>query len=390
MSAAHKVLFYPVGNGDTSQIILNDGRRILFDFNHRAHGENESSPHIDLKKRLHDELKDSKKTSIDVFAITHTDIDHISGAVDFFELWHAEKYREDGRIKIDTLWLPAVALLDRVAIDERSADFAIWKKEAWHRLIEGKGIRVFSKPAELMKRLADKLEEMHLPPNARDHLFVEAGTLVKDFSLERDGIEFFCHCPFADHEEDGSTVEHNEESLIFHVRMKIDGSVTDFLQCGDTVSELLEHVVRITQRSKNEDRLRWHLYNIPHHCSYKGLNDDEKGDRETIPKPKIKELLAYCHAGAYMVSSSFPIPSTSDAFEQIQPPHIQTRRAYESALRTNAGAKFLVTMETPNTNTPKPIEFEVTNWGLRLTSSTSNLAGIAGIASVAAPRAGVR
>lgn len=387
MSTAHKILFYPVGNGDTSQIILMDGRRFLFDFHHRAIGEKEDSPHIDLNKRLLDELKASDKKNIDVFAITHTDMDHIAGAVDFFELRYADKYQGEDRIKIDTLWVPAVVLLDRVAIDERKDDFAIWKKEAWHRLMEGKGIRVFSKPAELMKILAAKLEEKNLPANARDKLFVEAGQLVKDFTLESDGIEFFCHSPFADHEEDGTTVEHNEESLIFQVRIKVGNTATDFLQCGDTTWEMLEHIVKITQHFKKEERLRWHLYNIPHHCSYKALGKD-KGDRETIPEPKIQEFLAYCHAGAYMVSSSVPIPATSDTYEQLQPPHIQARNAYESALRKNCGTRLLVTMETPNTITPKPIEFEVDEWGLRLISSTSKLLGIAGIASASAPRAG--
>ena len=28
----HKVRFYPVGNGDCSQILLADGRRLLFDY----------------------------------------------------------------------------------------------------------------------------------------------------------------------------------------------------------------------------------------------------------------------------------------------------------------------------------------------------------------------
>lgn len=389
MSSDHKIIFYPVSNGDTSQIILSDGRRFLFDFNHRATGEKDDSPHIDLIKRLRVELREARKLNIDVFAITHTDTDHISGALDFFELRHADKYQVGDRIKLDTLWVPAVVLLDRVAIDERSDDFAIWKKEAWHRLMEGKGIRIFSKPAELMKILASKLAEKQLPENARDHLFVEAGQLVKDFLLESDGIEFFCHSPFADHEEDGTTVEHNEESLIFQIRMKVEGTVTDFLQCGDTNWEMLEDIVNITQYYKREDRLKWHLYNIPHHCSYRALSD-KKGERETIPKPNVQKLLAYCHAGAYMVSSSFPISSTADAYEQEQPPHIQARNAYESSLRKNHGTRLLVTMETPNTKEPKPIEYEVGRWGLRLESATSKLFGIAGIASVAAPRAGDR
>ena len=52
----HTVTFYPVGNGDSSQIVLENGKRILFDFRHVVKGENEEHPEIDLKKRLKDEL----------------------------------------------------------------------------------------------------------------------------------------------------------------------------------------------------------------------------------------------------------------------------------------------------------------------------------------------
>ena len=46
-SAMHKVLFYPVGNGDTSQVILENGKRFLFDFCHRVAGEDPEAPLID-------------------------------------------------------------------------------------------------------------------------------------------------------------------------------------------------------------------------------------------------------------------------------------------------------------------------------------------------------
>ena len=53
----HKVIFYPVGNGDASQIVLENGKRILFDFRYQNQDESDDSPHIDLKKQLKDELK---------------------------------------------------------------------------------------------------------------------------------------------------------------------------------------------------------------------------------------------------------------------------------------------------------------------------------------------
>jgi hypothetical protein len=48
----HTVTFYPVGNGDSSQIVLTNGRRILMDFRHQQSGEDKSSPIIDLNATL--------------------------------------------------------------------------------------------------------------------------------------------------------------------------------------------------------------------------------------------------------------------------------------------------------------------------------------------------
>lgn len=68
MTTAHKILFYPVGNGDTSQIILSGGRRILFDYCHRSIGEDDESSLIDLDARLKKELKDDGRDYFDVVA----------------------------------------------------------------------------------------------------------------------------------------------------------------------------------------------------------------------------------------------------------------------------------------------------------------------------------
>lgn len=85
----HRITFYPVSNGDTSQIVLDNGRRILLDFRHLSKSAEDDTPEIDLTSRLREELKASEKSSFDVVAFTHGDADHIGGSTDFFELDHA-------------------------------------------------------------------------------------------------------------------------------------------------------------------------------------------------------------------------------------------------------------------------------------------------------------
>lgn len=377
---AHRVVFYPVGNGDTSQVVLENGQRLLFDFRHINGTDGGDRPEIDLAARLRKELDDADRDYFDVVAFTHGDADHIENSKDFFDLRHAAKYQGDGRIKIKTLWVPAAMILECGTNDNQSSEFVIWRQEARHRLKEGEGVRVFSKP----EKLKDWLEENGLTLESRRHLIIDAGQLVDDFAIESDGVEFFCHSPFIKHVDEGDDLR-NASALIFNVRFRQGGNDYDYLAVGDTDWCVLEDMVQTTKDHENMDRLAWDLYNIPHHCSYLALSD-EKGDTETTPKPLVKELLEQGREGAYLVSSSAPIHDTKEGREQQQPPHIQAKKCYERYLRDVDGAKFLVTMEEPNATRPEPIEFKIDGAGLSLEKRLISAAAV--ITSSRAPRAG--
>ncbi|MBI4996668.1 MAG: hypothetical protein HZC22_07170 [Rhodocyclales bacterium] len=385
MAQTHKIVFYPVGNGDTCQIVLASGRRILFDYCHRRVAENDDDKRIDLKKQLKDEMKAADRSDIDVVAFTHADTDHIAGFTDFFELRHAAKYQGDDRIKIKELWVPAALLIEEVERDKLSSEFAILRREARYRVLEDNGIKVFSKPKRLMDEwLRQALKDRGEVETARDHLFVDAGTLVSGFSLAADGAEFFCHSPFIKHCDEGDELR-NEAALIFNVRLRADGADYDFLQIGDSTWEVLEDIVSITKFHKNEDRLKWNLLNIPHHCSYLALSDD-KGEQETEPKPLVKELLLHGKKDSYQVSSSDPIPDSKDMYEANQPPHIQAKNAYETYRKKVQGRRVVVTMEEPNASKPEPLTFEVTVGGVAWIKAIS---GAPAVLASKPPRAGL-
>jgi len=377
----HQLIFYPVGNGDTSQIILENGKRILFDFRHIKKTENDEELEINLKNRLKNELKKANKKSFDVVAFTHNDKDHIANSIEFFELRHADKYQGEGRIKIDELWVPAAMILETASNDELSDEFIIWRQEARYRLLKGKGIRVFSKP----EKLNDWLEENDFTLDSRRHLITDAGAIVPGFTLDNDGIEFFCHSPFIKHVDEGENLC-NEAALVFNVRFKVGNSTIDYLAVGDSYWEVLEDIIRATNYHKNTDRLAWDIYNIPHHCSYLALSDD-KGKTETSPKLLIEELLLKGKRNAYIVSSSNPIDDTEIGRNQTQPPHIQAKKCYESYLKKVSGAKFLVTMEEPSTEKPEPLIFNIDSNGITR-GGKLNASAVATIISSPARRAG--
>lgn len=384
MTDIHQVIFYPVANGDTTQIVLAKGRRVLFDFCHRDKAEDADTPEIDLKARLKEDLKAANRDYFDVVAFTHADLDHIQGSTEFFELQHAKKYHGDGRIKIRELWVPAAMLLEEADNDHQTEEYVLLRQEARYRLLEGKDILVFSKPQALADWLEPLLKARGESASARDHLFIDAGTIVPGFTKAKDGVEFFCHSPFIKHCDDGDIIR-NSAALVFNVRFNADGSTYDYLEVGDAEYGDLEDIVSTTRYHKNEDRLAWDLFNIPHHCSYHALNE-EKGKDETIPTPLVKDLLLMGKSDAYIVSCSKPIPDVKDSYEQVQPPHIQARKAYERYLKEVGGRKFLVTMEEPNANKPEPIIFEIGSGGV--TWKRSATIGAPAILASRPPRAG--
>jgi hypothetical protein len=375
----HTISFYPVGNGDTSQIVLENGKRFLFDFHHQAKSEEEGAKEFNLKQRLKDDLKKADRDYFDVVALTHGDDDHIRNSTGFFELQHAAKYQGNGRTKIRELWVPAAMILEPAPQDAQTNEVILWRQEARYRLKEGRGIRVFSRP----DKLKEWLEQNRLALDTRRHLITDAGQVVPGFTLGTDGVEFFCHSPFIKH-VDGGDVLRNEASLIFQVRFDAGGTRFDYFAVGDSTHEVLADIVATTKYHRNDDRLDWDLYNIPHHCSYLALGPD-KGDTKTVPTDAVAELLEHGQNDAYIVSSSNPIRSDKDAHAQVQPPHVQAKSSYVEYLRKVDGRRFLVTMEEPNETKPQPIVFEISARGGNLALTRS---GSAALISSPAPRAG--
>lgn len=370
----HRVRFYPVGNGDCSQIVLANKKRLLFDFCHRRKSEDKDDPQIDLQSALSDELAAAKRNGFDVLALTHLDDDHIANSTEFFFLEHAKKYQGAGRKRIGVLWVPAAAILETGLKGEA----AVWRSEARHRLKEGKGIRVFSKPSSLEKWL----ESEGLSLKERRHLITDAGQLVPEFDLKRDGVEFFVHSPFAKH-ADGGTVMRNESALILHATFDVSGRKTRYLMVGDSSWEILEEIVEITRARNRDERLQWDLYNVPHHCSYLALGA-EKGKDRTKPVKNVQWLLDQCQVGGIAVSSSDPIPDE----DTNDPPHRQAAATYRKAIKDNIGHKFVVTMAHPSRAKPKVLEIEIGARGAIL--KKLSIVGVPAVMGASAPRAGSR
>lgn len=241
---------------------------------------------------------------------------------------------------------------------------------------EGKGIRVFSRP----NSLKEWLENEGIEFKDRIHLISDAGSIIPGFSIDKDKIEFFIHSPFAKRIED-NLIDRNADSIILHATLQSEEQETRLLIIGDTDYEVLADIVNITKAHKNEQRLQWDIYDIPHHCSYLALNN-EKGDDKTEPASEVKWLFEQGNKGGILVSCSKVIPKNDD---DAQPPHRQAANYYKDVAK-NISGEFRVTMEYPTKDSPSPLIIKVDSFGATLSKSITS--GSFNVTTRNAPRAG--
>lgn len=368
---------FPLGCADTTLIELKDGRRMLVDYANVG-TQKDGDKRCDLSAELKADLKAAGRDSYAVVAFTHLDDDHCCGSGDFFWLQSATKYQGAGRHKIDELWVPAGAITE-VGLSDSAL---VIRQEARHRLREGKGIKVFSRP----ERLKQWLESEGLTVESRKGCFVDAGKLVDGYNLDGDSVEFFAHSPHAVRTDTRGLEDRNGDSIVFQARFREDGADTDVLFTGDIDHTVIAEIVDITRYHGNDDRLHWNVYHLPHHCSYKSIGPD-KGVNKTSPTEQVKWLCeTQGEARGYIVSPSKPIPYPGSVEDKdVQPPHRQAAAYYKEDVLED-GRHLLVTMAEPSTTGPKPIVLLITRDGA--VKDTSGGGGTRAAVSVVAPRAG--
>ncbi|WP_370156483.1 hypothetical protein [Ferrovibrio sp.] len=372
---------YNVGTADSSLIELVSGWKVLIDYANYNPDSDPSESRINLEVELRNNLRKDGRKGFNVVAFTHLDDDHIHGFSDAFWLDHAKAYQDNDRFKIDELWVPAAAITE----EGLKGEARILRAEARHRLKQGKGIRVFSRP----EHLKAWLESEGLTLESRRHLITDAGQTVPGFTLTGNHqVEFFIHSPFAWRQDESTLIDRNECSLCFQAVFQEGAQQTKVLFMADTTHEMLNEMVIVTRdRHKRPERLEWDIYKSPHHSSYLSVGPD-KGVDETKPIPNVKWLLETQRRASCLIISScdaIPLKGTAED-EDAYPPHRQAHNYYKKTAAGGDG-EVRVTMEFPNKIKPKPTIVTINSWGATLSKSTP--AAAAAIAA-AAPRAGCK
>jgi beta-lactamase superfamily II metal-dependent hydrolase len=347
-----RVIFYPLGNADSYLIQTDNGRSFLFDFAEMRNPNDAGDKRIFLADSIKDDINWAQNKSVDVLAISHGDNDHVKGVSNTFWLNHARKYQGEDRIKIKDLWVPAALIVE----DGSEDDTRVIRQEARHRFLEEKdGIKVFARPEHLKNWLELKGKKLD---NYR-HLICDAGKNVPGWDTYTQGIEFFVHAPFAVKKEDG-TLERNDNCLVMQVSIVSGGTTTKLLATGDSVYEQWSKIVSITKYHKNDAKLAWDIFKIPHHCSYKAMSD-EKGNSITSPGNEFEWLLEQGSVRSIIVSTSDIIPDTTEKL----PPHVETYRRYKKTAEM-LDAELVVTMEHPDKYKPKRLVINIDGAGAKV------------------------
>lgn len=369
----HKLTLYPLGNADCYRIDLANGSKLLFDYANVRNSEDDADRRIDLANALRDDLRASKRSSFDVVTFTHGDDDHVHGASEFFYLEHSPKYQTSERVRIDDLWVPAAIIVEPNLKD----DARIIQAEARHRLRNGKGVRIFSRP----ERLREWFDKEGINIEAQRHLLTDAGQLVPGFDKLKQGVEFFVHSPFALRIGD-TLIDRNDCSIVLQATFLTSDSDRRLILGADTTHELWKEIFNITKFHGRLERLEWDIFKLPHHCSYLSLGP-ERGKDKTEPIPEVRWIFEKASAKrGIIVSTSWPIPTADN---DDQPPHRQAANYYRE-VTSNIDGEFKVTMEHPKPSNPQPLIITIDQWGATVKRIIQS--GGATVVSRPAPRAG--
>jgi beta-lactamase superfamily II metal-dependent hydrolase len=333
-----EILFFPLGNADTTLVRLADKRRVLFDFADVGKSEN-SDITMDLAGEIRNDLRSAGQNSLAVLCITHLDEDHCFGFGDAFSLRSDASRQGEGRIRFDEMWVPAAAITE-TNLETECAKLV--QKEARHRLLAGQGIKVFSGPKALDTWLRQNGQSLE----SRASCILHAGDTVPGFAVTGpESVEFFIHCPLTWVQDEDGEVVRNEHSIVLQASFVEGGRTTKMLLGSDVDSNTLSEIVESTLRHGNANRLEWDVLKLFHHCSYKALNRDDRGTEKTKPVEEVAWLIErQGQPRSKIVSPSEPIPARGAPEDNDQPPHRQAA-AYYRDVQASRNGQFLVTME---------------------------------------------
>ncbi len=367
MPIISKIDFFPVDNGDMTLIELESGRTILIDVNIRAAADDSNDSTPDVVKMLRVKLKrDSQgRLYVDVFLLSHPDLDHCRGLDRHFHLGSPDTYsKSDDKIFIREIWSSPIVFRRASRILTLCEDAKAFNTEARRRVKYYRDNRLFGVGD------GDRIQIMGEDENGKTDdlgsILVKIDGLVTKVNGVFDSsmtAQLLGPLPKSNNEEEEEALAKNRSSVILRFDIKVGGvdAACRFLTGGDAEVAVWE---RLWTEHKNTDWLEYDILQAPHHCSWRSLSHDSWSDlgQKAQVSEDARSALSQGRDGAVIVASCKPI-SANDS----DPPCIRAEREYE-AIAKEASGSFKCTGEYPTKTSPGIMEFEIGQYGPRLKS----------------------
>jgi len=343
-------VFWPVGCGDSSTIVVSDRVVFQLDLRHMERSEDDDDPAwpvIDELVRLLP--RKNGKPYLSVFALTHPDQDHIAGFEELLrrvvigEIWHTPRIFRDYEKHLP---LCEAAKAFRKEAHRRRRKMT----ETGGNAAAGDRLRVVG--------YDELFEEDDYKDFPRDYLTVP-GSVVTELDGEDISTDFeaFVHAPF----KDDMAESRNNTSLALQITLKDGASLASALFFGDREYLTVKQVFEVSKQQGNADKCEWDILLAPHHCSKKVMHWADEGEEKERFRADVMDLLQeHARPGAHIIASA------NDSFSDGEgdlPPHGRARRRYQEIIDADC---FICTHTHPDKNDPAPVKFELKPSGLAL------------------------
>ena len=341
-----RFVFWPVGTGDSTTVIVNDDTVLQVDLRHLECANDEDDPHTPIVDVLASGLPERGGAPyLAGFALTHPDTDHIQGFGDLMK-----------KVLIGELWF--TPRIFREYKKDLGDDALAFKEEAIRRtalMIKHDG-QVDSGDRIRLIGFDDLLNDPEFQGFPPQYLTVPGNWMTEiDRAVLASEFAAFIHAPF----KDDSAGERNETSLAMQVNLISGASVSKALLFGDLSYPTVRRIFDASKEAGNEVALGWNVFLSPHHCSKSVMyHRDEGAVEETLKQDILDDLEAAQLASGYIIASSEPVPASNQPGDN--PPHAKAKARYEEIVYNG----FICTQEHGSEASPMPVVFDHTDYGI--------------------------
>ncbi|WP_284741093.1 hypothetical protein [Amycolatopsis sp. RTGN1] len=341
-------VFWPVGTGDSTTIVVRPGVVVQIDLRDQAQADEPDAVVAAVIDRLVETLPTKDDAPyLAALALTHADLDHICGFGDLL----------DSGILIGELWVTPRTWREAAGDDDLSDEAQRVHEEAVRRVMATKRAHEVGQEPASGDRIRiighDEDGGQYGYEGLSSKYITGPGHTITDLDGQDESKFFqaFVHAPF----KDDCAGERNETSLAMQVTLYgEDDTAGRFLLLGDLSYVTINKVFDYSEGHDRPETLDWDVLLAPHHCSRKVMYaPDESGDEE-LKQDIVDQLQAHAGSNAYVIASSQPFRDADKGGDN--PPHLLAREQYNKI----APNEVVCTGEHPTAEAPRPVVFGLT------------------------------